>query len=66
MFKMDLESIKSKFVDSDNEVLKNGIEEIDSLSKYISKLGYNDICGKLVCRHMLFCRYIQYIVLEDV
>ena len=44
MFKMDLESIKSKFVDSDNEVLKNGIEEIDSLSKYISKLGYNDIC----------------------
>ena len=44
MFKMDLESIKSKFVDSDNEVLKNGIEEIDSLNKYISKLGYNDIC----------------------
>lgn len=44
MFKMDLESIKSKFVDSDNEVLKTGIMEIDSLSNYIEKLGYNESC----------------------
>ena len=44
MFKMDLESIKSRFENSDNEVLKAGIMEIDELSNYIEKLGYNDKC----------------------
>ena len=44
MFKMDLESIKSKFENSNNEVLKTGIMEIDCLSNYIEKLGYNENC----------------------
>lgn len=44
LFELNLDDIKTKFVDSQNEVLKKGILEVDNLSKFIEDLGFSDIC----------------------
>lgn len=43
VFKLDFEGIKSRYVDTDNVNLIQGISEIDELNTYIDKLGLRDV-----------------------
>lgn len=38
-FKLDINELKDKFIDSDNELLKTGVEEIINLDNYLKGLG---------------------------
>ena len=41
-FKLDINSSKDNFKDSDNEILKEGISEIEELQTYINKFNLNE------------------------
>ena len=43
VFKLDFEGIKSKYKDTDNSNLIEGIKEIDELNIYINELGLRDV-----------------------
>jgi len=43
LFKLDIKDLEEKFIDTDNEILKSGLEEVIELQNYIDKLGL-DIC----------------------
>ena len=43
-FEMDLETLKEKFNDTNNENIKLGIVEVDNLYKYLKGIGIDNVC----------------------
>ena len=43
-FKMDLNDLKIKFENTENTLIKEGLEELETLTDYITKLGIVDVC----------------------
>ncbi|MCX4365268.1 MAG: histidine--tRNA ligase [Bacilli bacterium] len=43
-FKLSLEELSEKYANTSNELIKNGLEEINSLTNYLDNLGLLNVC----------------------